>query len=161
MTLVFNESPIITLAKAGLLNSILRLTNQVIVPRSVADEIARYKDPSDAACIWLKKPVAASFLRDDPATLDFVAAWSLGAGESAVISLVQANPDSIAVLDDLAARRCAGALRLKMVGTLGLLLMAKKAGIFHTICGPLEAIVAAGLFISPKHLADVRLQAGD
>lgn len=161
MTLVFNASPIITLAKAGLLNSILRLTNQVIVPRSVADEIARFNDPSDAACIWLETPVAASFLRDDPVTSEFVAAWGLGAGESSVISLVQANPDSIAVLDDLAARHCAGALRLKMVGTLGLLLLAKKAGIFHTICGPLKAIVAAGLFVSPKHLADVQRQAGE
>lgn len=64
MTLVFNASPIITLAKAGLLNSILRLTDQVIVPRSVADEIARFNDPSDAACIWLETPVATSFLRD-------------------------------------------------------------------------------------------------
>jgi hypothetical protein len=45
--------------------------------------------------------------------------------------------------------------------TLGFLLLAKKAGIFHSICGPLEAIVAAGLFVSPKHHADVQRQAGE
>ena len=161
MTLVFNASPIITLAKAGLLDSILKLANQVIVPQAVANEITRFNDPSDAACIWFENPVAATFLRDDPATSDFVGAWGLGAGESSVISLVQANPDSIAVLDDLAARRCAGALQLKMVGTLGLLLLAKRAGLFHAIRSPLEAIIAAGLFISPKHLADVLRQAGE
>ena len=70
-------------------------------------------------------------------------------------------PGSIAVLDDLAARRCAAALRLDVVGTIGLLLMAKKAGIIPTIRGPLDAIVSAGLFISPKHLADVQKQAGE
>jgi len=51
MTLVFNASPIIVLAKAGLLDSILRLATQVIIPRSVADEIACFNDPADAACI--------------------------------------------------------------------------------------------------------------
>lgn len=161
MTLVFNASPIITLAKAGLLDPILKLANQVIVPWSVAHESARFNDPSDAACIWLGMPGVSTFLRDDPATSDFVAAWGLGAGESSVISLVQAHPDSIAVLDDLAGRRCAAALRLKMVGTLGLLLLAKRAGIFHNIREPLDAIVAAGLFISPKHLADVQRQADE
>jgi len=161
MTLVFNASPIIVLAKAGLLDSILRLATQVIIPRSVADEIACFNDPADAACIWLDKPLASSFLCDAPATSGFVAAWGLGPGESSVISLVETIPDSTAVLDDLAARRCAGALRLKKVGTLGLLLLAKKAGLIPTIRGPLDAIVAAGLFISPQHLADVQRQAGE
>jgi predicted nucleic acid-binding protein len=48
-----------------------------------------------------------------------------------------------------------------MVGSLGLLLMAKKAGLIPTIRGPLNAIVSAGLFISPKHLADIQWQAGE
>jgi predicted nucleic acid-binding protein len=161
MTLVCNASPIIVLARAELLEAILRLATRVVIPMSVADEITRFNDPSDAACIWLGKPVASSFLWADPTTSDFVAAWGLGAGESSVISLVQASPDSIAVLDDLAARRCAGALRLKVVGTLGLLLIAKNAGLISTIRGPLNSIVAAGLFISPKHLAAIQRQAGE
>jgi len=48
-----------------------------------------------------------------------------------------------------------------MIGTLGLLLMAKKAGLFHSIRGPLDTIVGAGLFISPQHLADIQKQAGE
>jgi len=40
--------------------------------------------------------------------------------------MVEALPGSIAVLDDLAAGRCAGALRLEIVGTLGLLLQENK-----------------------------------
>ena len=80
MTLVFNASPIIVLAKAGLLDSILRLASQVIIPRAVADEIASFKDPSDAACLWLSKSVASSFLADAPSTSEFVTAWGLGAG---------------------------------------------------------------------------------
>ena len=39
--------------------------------------------------------------------------------------------------------------------------MAKKAGLIPSIRRPLEAIVEAGLFISPKHLTDVLGQAGE
>ena len=49
MTLVFNASPIIVLAKAGLLDPILELASQVIIPRSVADEISRFNDTSKQA----------------------------------------------------------------------------------------------------------------
>jgi predicted nucleic acid-binding protein len=132
-----------------------------MIPRHVSDEIYRFKDPTDPACVWLLNPRTSAFLANAPETSEFVAAWSLGAGESSVISMVEATPGSIAVLDDLAARRCAAALRLKMVGTLGLLLMAKKAGIIPSIRGPLDAIVSAGLFIAPHHLAEVQRQAGE
>ena len=75
--------------------------------------------------------------------------------------MVEAHPGAVAVLDDLAARRCASALGLKIVGTLGLVLMAKTAGLFPSVRGPLDAIVAAGLFIAPQHLTDIQKQAGE
>ena len=161
MILVFNASPLIVFAKAGLLNRILALAGRIIVPRPVALEITQCNNPSDAACAWLKSNAAQAFIANPPETSDFVTAWGLGAGESSVISMVQAMPRSIAVLDDLAARRCAGALQLEVVGTLGLLLRAKRAGLIPGIRGPLDAIVSAGLFITPKHLADILLQAGE
>jgi predicted nucleic acid-binding protein len=88
-------------------------------------------------------------------------AWDLGAGESAVISLTEATPGAVAVLDDLAARRCAQAIGLKIIGTLGLVLMAKRAGVIPSASQALDAIVAAGLFISPHHLETIRIQAGE
>lgn len=41
MTLVFNASPVIVLAKAGLLEKVLGMADKVIIPQRVADEIAR------------------------------------------------------------------------------------------------------------------------
>lgn len=161
MTFVFNASPLIILAKAGLLDTVLSLPNEVIIPRPVAAEISRFNDPADAASLWLLNPIASTFLRDAPMTSDFITAWGLGAGESAVISLVQSLPGSTAVLDDLAARRCAGALRMKVVGTLGLLLIAKRAGHIQSVSSALDAIVSAGLFITPAHLAEIQRQAGE
>jgi predicted nucleic acid-binding protein len=88
-------------------------------------------------------------------------AWDLGAGESAVISLTNATSDAVAVLDDLAARRCAQAMGLRMIGTLGLILMAKQRGLIESATHALEAVTAAGLFISSRHLDAIRIQAGE
>jgi predicted nucleic acid-binding protein len=86
-------------------------------------------------------------------------AWDLGAGESAVISLSEQTPGSMVVLDDLAARRCAQALGLYVTGTIGLVLMAKRAGLIPSAAQALKAITNAGLYISQHHLVSILKQA--
>jgi hypothetical protein len=49
MTLVFNASPVIVLAKAGLLDAILLIGDLVQIPQAVVDEIQRVDDPNDPA----------------------------------------------------------------------------------------------------------------
>lgn len=78
-----------------------------------------------------------------------------------MISLTDASTHAVAVLDDLAARRCAQAMGLRIIGTLGLVLMAKRAGIIPSASRALDAIVAAGLFVSHHHLQTIRNQAGE
>lgn len=161
MTLVFNASPLIVLAKANLLEVVLELPDKVLIPRALADEVKNCNDPNDPACRWLQRPETAVYLQEAPHISDFVAAWGLGAGESSVLSLAGSLPEATAVLDDLAARRCAMALGLRVTGTLGLLLMAKKHGCIANVSPALDAIVAAGLFISEKHLREIRQKAGE
>ncbi len=77
-----------------------------------------------------------------------VAAWDLGAGESAVLAAAARSPDTIAVLDDLAGRRCAAALRVPVIGTVGLVVRARRRGLIPTVRPILEEIRAAGLYLS-------------
>lgn len=159
MTLVFNASPLIVLSKAGLLDDLLPLADRVLIPDPVAQKISQAKDPSDPARLWITHH--SSLIHPSPPIPPFVMAWDLGAGESSVISLASNLPDSIAVLDDLAARRCAQAVGLQITGTLGLILMAKNARIIPSATTALNAVVAAGLFISPHHIDTIRLRAGE
>lgn len=161
MNLIFNASPLIVLAKAGLLDQIIPFASRIYIPRPVALEISLFDSPSDPACAWLKTAAARGLIVDSVEVSDFITAWGLGAGESSVIAMAQNLPGSIAVLDDLAARRCAGALRINTVGTLGLLLLAKNARVIPTIRGPLDAIVSAGLYISQRHVTEILKQAGE
>lgn len=160
MRLVLNASPIICLAKAGLISEVLSIGQEVIVPRTVASEILAVDDDRDAAVAWIRTERAQRALRDFGAPASFVLAWDLGAGESAVLTAVAGSPGSVAVLDDQAARRCALALGIDVTGTLGLLLMAKRAGAIASLRRAMNAVTDAGLFVSPKHVSAI-LAAGD
>jgi predicted nucleic acid-binding protein len=102
---VCNASPLIVLAKAGLLDVLPRLFDLVLMPAAVEAEIMR--GPADdpmhrhlATATWLRR------VRLDP-PLSPLAAWQLGPGEAEVIEYARLHPDHGAILDDRAARRAA------------------------------------------------------
>ena len=57
----------------------------------------------------------------------------LDPGETAVLALALKSTNAKVVLDDGQARRVAEALRIPLVGTLGILLNAKESGLIHNI----------------------------
>jgi predicted nucleic acid-binding protein len=65
---------------------------------------------------------------DDPLIPPGIQAWGLGEGESSVLAWATAHQGVEAIIDDLAARRCAAALGVPVRGTLGLVLVAKRRG---------------------------------
>lgn len=160
MILVFNASPVIVLAKAGLLEPFAKLGDPSIVPQMVVEEILKANDPLDPACAMFRAPQSLMEVIPAAPMSEWIAGWDLGAGEGAVISIASAR-GAVAVLDDLAARRCAQAHGLAMTGTLGLVLLAKKRGVIERVGPALDAVVDAGLYISPRVLAEVRAKAGE
>ncbi len=119
-----NASPLIFLSRAGLLDLLQLLSTEVVVPEAVTSEIGRRgaNDPTAQALAntsWLvvvpTPPVPAQ-----------IQAWGLGDGESSVLAWAHAHPGAEAIIDDLAARRCAAAFNLPVRGTLGLVLIAKQ-----------------------------------
>lgn len=123
---IINASPLIFLARAGRLDLLAVVAEEVLVPAAVADE-SRRRGPSDPTVLALQN---TAWLRVEPARdVDLrVLAWDLGPGESAVLSLALAMPGVEAIIDDLAGRRCAQALGVPVRGTLGLVLLAKQKG---------------------------------
>jgi predicted nucleic acid-binding protein len=79
-----------------------------------------------------------------------VQAWDLGAGESAVIAHALAHPGVEAILDDLAARRCAAALDIPVRGTLGIVLVAKKRRLINSARDTLDELVRSGMYLSER-----------
>jgi len=75
---------------------------------------------------------------------------SFGTGESEAISLgLELRPDRV-ILDDEPARRLARRLGLNVIGTLGLLLSAKRHGLIPGLQSQMDALVSTGFFIGPE-----------
>lgn len=113
-----NASPLIFLTRAGLLDLLRLAASEIVIPAPVAEEIQR-RGPSDPAAQAI---ASLDWLRvvEAPKISPMIQAWDLGPGESAVLSWCFARPGVGAIVDDLAARRCADALGIPVRGTLGL-----------------------------------------
>lgn len=123
---VINASPIILYARIGRLNVIERLAPRVIIPATVIEEIQagiRKDGTVKDATAW-----ALQYQQPDISIPTTVERWDLGQGESQVISFCLQG-ERWAVLDDRMARRCISAHGLNMIGSLGMILRARKLGL--------------------------------
>ena len=148
---VVDASPLIHLAKGGYLELLRLVGDSVAVPVAVANEI-RHRGPQDPTAHaldttpWLIPTEA-------PAVPPIIQAWDLGPGESSVLAYAYVNTGSVAIIDDLAARRCAEALGIPLRGTLGLVLIAKKRGVLPAARPVLLKLKQSGMYLS-DHVLD-------
>ena len=138
---ILDASPVILLAKVGYAHLLLDLPASCYIPQAVAEEIMR--GPShDPARLFLEEGrvpiVEVPFLSSD------VLAWNLGPGETAVISYALAKPNATVILDDMAARKCAKSLGVRVKGTLGVVVLAKRKGLVPSAATIFRDLLAVG-----------------
>lgn len=145
-----NASPLIFLAHSGLLELLQLVAEELVVPRPVAEEIAR-RGPNDPTARALAKTRWLEVV-EPPAVPAQIQSWDLGPGESSVLAWCSNHLDAEAILDDLAARRCAMTFGIPVRGTLGLVLLAKQRGRFPAARPVLESMRQAGMYLSTNVL---------
>lgn len=143
---VTDSSPLIYLARADRLWLLQLLSSTVLVPEAVAREIEA-KNEADAAARALR---SNDWLRivGPIAVPKEIQRRDLGRGEVAVLSWAVAHLGTTAVIDDREARRCAQALNVPVVGTLGLVLRAKSSGVISSARRELERLIEHGMYLS-------------
>jgi len=153
---VIDSSPLILLGKIRQLELLEKLAAKIIVPETVLEEIRNGadKDPfSHNTITWVK-----SYLVANIAIPVSVVAWDVGPGESQVIAHCLLGGYR-AVLDDGKARACASSHSVPLIGTLGMILRAKRKGLISSARPIVERLVAAGSFMDlelvEKALADI------
>jgi len=143
---VVNASPLILLGKIGHIALLSELSDQVIIPEAVVREIGAKPDGQGT----LATIASLSNMRVEaeiPVSSD-LATWGLGRGESQVLALAKATPGCRAVLDDLEARRCAQSMGVPLIGTLGVVLRAKRRGVIPAARPVIEHLLRVGLYAS-------------
>lgn len=159
-TIVCDTGPLIALAIVDRLDVLRRLYSRVLVPREVLDELsAGGPDRAGARTI-----LAAEWLEIIEAVVsDPLLSAELGAGEAAVIAsayVMQSNP--AVLLDDRKARRVAvQAYRLRVRGSAGVLVAAKRAGLVSAVRPLLESMIVHGYFLSPRLVERATAEAGE
>ena len=86
---------------------------------------------------------------------------TLGPGESEAISLAIEVEARLLILDDLAARRLALGLRLPVIGTLGLLLAAKRKKLLEAVKPCLDQLLSHEFRVSSELYDRVLRDAGE
>ncbi|MDD5309098.1 MAG: DUF3368 domain-containing protein [Deltaproteobacteria bacterium] len=156
---VVNSSPLIVLGKVCRLPLLADLAEVIVVPDAVALEVAR-GPADDPAVRWLASE-GRTWVRDVGALDPVVAAWDLGLGESHVLTWAAGNAGYEAIVDDLAARKCARALRVPVRGVIGVLLLAKHEGRINRLAPIIDEVQAAGLLVGPEVLEAALRLAGE
>ncbi len=144
--LVANASPIIALARVDRLDLLTQVCDRLLVPGSVVDELMAGHE-SDPA----RQAISRGFgERVDPHSIPpELLEWGLGPGETCVIALAREQACT-AVLDDAAARGCAKAFGVSLIGTLGVVLRAKKQGLVSEAAEVFRALRATGLYLDER-----------
>lgn len=158
-SVVVNASPLIALLgirQEGLLPA---LFGEVYAPRAVLAEVraGASKDPNSArleSLHWLR-PVDAVEVPES------VLGWGPGRGESEVLAVAAQTLGSRAVLDDLAARRCARFLGVRVLGTGMVLVLAKQRGLIASVREQIDRLVAADFRLSDPLIDRLLTAAGE
>jgi len=129
-----NASPLVALGKLNRLDLLGGLFDEVQIPRAVYDEVVTEglcRGASDAFVVrlfWERRhwpivevPEALLTAYAPPVVLD--------AGETEVLALAQSLADPLVLLDDEIARAEARRLKLRVCGTLGVLVRAYRKGL--------------------------------
>jgi predicted nucleic acid-binding protein len=137
---ICNTSPLQYLYQLDLLHVLQALTEHIIIPPAVVQELAAGRaqgvnlpDPMTLEWVTVRQPASTRAL---PLVTD------LGPGETEVLALALESTDAVVILDDALARQVAATLDIRFRGTLGLLLDAKRAGLVLTITPLLDQLQA-------------------
>ena len=151
MPIVSNSGPLIALARIQRLDLVPAVLQSILIPPAVAREI----EPSIPV---LPAWVSVKVLSSEWAPL--TSRGRLGDGEREAIALAIEIGANAVLMDERAGRRVAEQGGLKVIGTLGLLLEAKRAGHIRTIRAELDKLLETSFFLS-QELYDQLLRLAD
>ena len=157
--IICNTSPLQYLHQLGVLSVVKTLVGHLTVPPAVVAELEEGRargvdlpDLHELDWVTVRSPLSSAAA---PLVTD------LGPGETQVLMLALESSDTIVVLDDALARQLAEALGLRLTGTLGILLDARRAGLLPAGGPLLDHLQALRFRLAPHTRAAVLKLAGE
>lgn len=156
---ISNTSPLFYLHQLGLIHLLPEIYGKIVVPVAVVVELEAGRD------IGIEVPDLRSLDWVDIRSLEtqplLALADDLGAGERELLGLAVSVPDALIILDDARARIHAVRLGMRLTGTLGVLLRAKREGTISSVAPLLEQLTTTGFRVSQETSEAVLRLAGE
>jgi predicted nucleic acid-binding protein len=159
-SIVINTGPIIALVAAlGDLTILKRLYKEVLVPLEVCSEILQGGSSSFSVnefkdATWLHKQPA-------PQVISPFLNQTLDIGEASVVQLALQKNISTVCIDEAVGRRVARLNGLKLTGSIGILIRAKKEGVPIVISEAIQRMKSHGIWLSDGVVAFALSQVGE
>ncbi len=153
-----NTTPLQYLHRLGRLDWLRDFYGRVVVPEPVAAELAAGLQlganvPDVRAISWIE---VRAVPEADEAFPNFI-----HRGEAAVMTFARSSGDALILMDDGLARIHARRLGLRLTGTLGVILRAKREGLIPAVEPMLRQLQSEGFRMAPATFAKVLRLAGE
>lgn len=160
--IIADASPLIGLARIGLLSLLRDLYGGVVIPAQVQEELHVHENRPGSRALLLA--LEAGWMRaealKDSAEMSALLR-SIGPGEAAAILLAEQRPCRFVLLDEKRGRAVAKRRNIPVAGTGTILLAAKKRGLLESVSMTLDQLAAVGYRLSPGLRAEITRLAGE
>jgi predicted nucleic acid-binding protein len=157
MIVIADSSALVALSVCDSLLLLDALFGEVKVPQAVYDEVCiANKAESQVLKTYLEGKVCRT-----PPLISIEKSSGLGKGELAAIGLYKQLSADLLLIDDARAKKVAYLNNLEVMGSLGVLLLAKKNGLIPKIKPLLTRLRCSDIFISEHLLVQMLVMAGE
>jgi predicted nucleic acid-binding protein len=139
-TILSDTSCLIILSRIHQLDLLQKLFGNVIITKQVADE---YKDSLPA---WIDVVEL-----DNTKVFDFLS-HQLDIGESSSIAMALEYEDALLIIDEAKSRKISKNFNINIIGTIGVIIKAKKQGIIPQARPIIDQLIFSGFRISDEFL---------
>jgi len=157
MILVADASALIALATCDSLALLEAIFGDVLVPEAVHNEVTSFEKPQS---VRLQAYLKGKVRPVDMQHYVYLDAFA-DAGETQAMLLYKEMAADFLLIDDKRGRRVAKINQIKTIGSLGVLLQAKRAGLIPCIAPLIEQIAASPFFMRETLIQSVLELAGE
>jgi hypothetical protein len=158
---VADSSPLIVFARSDMLLILRQVVGEIVVPQTVYDECtADVSKPGARMIAEASKAGLITVHADSKIPTPSANLPMLDKGEIAAIALALELGEPV-LMDERLGRQAAAAQGIAVVGSAGILLVAKKKKLIKKVRPILEAWKALGYFLSPALITLVLQRAGE
>jgi len=152
--IIGDSSALVALSIMDRLDLLESIFGKVYVPQAVYDEVTiSYKPQS----LKLK-----NYLKDKIVTVDLnIVQMGLGQGELEAIALYKHLNSDFLLIDDRRAKKFAQLNSVNVIGSLGVMILAKEKGLIAFIRNDVEKLISSDVFISENLINRVLASVGE